>query len=260
MLLLSTFSGIGMLDSGFVNAGYVVVQAPEKILGGDIRHFKSIPQKFTGVIGGSPCQSFSGLNRNPDNYSLEMLNEYCRVVVESDCDWFLLENVVRVPTVAIDGYYVQRFNLSPRDLGFEQSRPRTFQFGSKKGLILELPEPVKNVTDTVACLTASDFNKSERRTFLEFCQLQGFTTEPDLENFTQSAKYRAVGNGVHLEVSNVIARLILSATTSQNPLTVFNSKLCACGCGRIPSGSKKSYSDACRKRLEKQRKSSLVLV
>lgn len=251
MLVLSTFSGIGMLDKGFEDLGFTIVSAPEKILAGDIRNFKGIAGKFDGVIGGSPCQSFSGLNRNPDNYSNEMLYEFCRVVKECNPTWFLLENVVRVPTVTIDGYFVQRFNLSPTDLGFSQSRPRTFQFGTKSGRILQLPEPIKYIGTPEPCLTASDFNKKHRRTFQEFCELQGFTTPPDLQNFTQTAKYRAIGNGVHLGVSAVIARCVLDSISSQNPLTIFNSKLCACGCGRIPTGSKKSYSDACRKRVER---------
>lgn len=257
-LILSLFQGIGMLDDGFVKNGYCVVSGPERILNGDVRNFSGIPNVFGGVIGGSPCQSFSGLNRNPNGYSEAMKNEFERIVEECQPLWFLLENVVRVPDVHLDGYYVQRFNISPRDLGYKQSRPRTFQFGSKAGFILELPEPIQNDSDFVGCLTASDFSKPNRRTFLEFCQLQGLSSEPELENFTKTAKYRAVGNGVHVGVSTVIAGLIANVATSQNPKTIFNTKVCACGCGRIPSGNKKSYSDACRQRLCKKRNSSYL--
>lgn len=246
-LVLSLFQGIGMLDSGFVSAGYCVVSGPERILGGCITEFKGVENVFCGVIGGSPCVDYSGLNRNPKDYSDKMKNEFERIVEECQPDWFLLENVLRVPDVHLDGYYVQRFNLSPRDLGYQQSRPRCFQFGSKKGLILELPEPVKNTTSFVSCLTASQ-GGNKRRGFDDFCKLQGFNTPPELENFTQSAKYRSVGNGVHLGVSAVIASCIASAAGKQTPKTIFNSKLCLCGCGRVPNGKAKYFSGACRSR------------
>lgn len=247
-LILSLFQGIGMLDSGFVNNGFCVVSGPEQILNGDVREFIGIADKFDGVIGGSPCQSFSKLNRNPNGYSQEMLNEFCRIVSECKPKWFVLENVLGVPDVKINGYYVQRFNLSPTDLGFSQSRPRTFQFGSLDGSILELPKKIKPTGQIVGCLTATDGKKSHRRSFLDFCKLQGFEKEPKLENFTKTAKYRSVGNGVHLAVSNVIAQAVMSATLKQNPKTIFNTKVCLCGCGRIPDGKKVYYEGACRMR------------
>lgn len=252
-LVLSLYPNIGMLDSGFVRNGFTVVNAPDKIVNGEIRDFKGMPGRFDGIIGGSPCQDFSGLNRNPGTNSLELLNEYCRIVRECQPTWFLLENVVRVPDVEIEGYYVQRFNLSPNDLGFEQSRNRTFQFGTKDGRIIELPEPVKYSGKKEKCTIASEGNRTDRRTFEEFCKLQGFTIVPELESFTKSAKYRAVGNGVHLGVSYVIARYLKNAIISQFPKTIFNTRTCACGCGRIVAGRRLSYSDACRKRVQLKR-------
>ncbi|MBA4849474.1 DNA cytosine methyltransferase [Emticicia sp. BO119] len=252
-LVLSLFPNIGMLDSGFVRNGFTVVTAPDKIVNGEIRDFKGVPGRFDGIIGGSPCQDFSGLNRNPGTLSQEMLDEYKRIVRECQPDWFLLENVTRVPDVEIEGYYVQRFNLSPTDLGFEQSRNRTFQFGTKDGRIIELPEPVKYNGKRERCVTASEGNKPDRRTFEEFCKLQGFTEVPELGSFTKSAKYQAIGNGVHLGVSYVIARYLKNAIFSRYPKTIFNTKVCACGCGRIVSGRKLSYNDACRKRVQLKR-------
>ncbi|WP_337045319.1 DNA cytosine methyltransferase [Emticicia sp. 17c] len=249
-LVLSLFPNIGMLDSGFVRNGFTVVTAPDKIVNGEIRDFKGMLGKFDGIIGGSPCQDFSGLNRNPSTRSQELLDEFCRIVRECQPQWFLLENVVRVPDVKIDGYYIQRFNLSPTDLGFPQSRNRTFQFGSKDGRIIELPEPVKYTGEIEKCVTASEGSKTDRRSYEDFCKLQGFTEVPRLESFTKSAKYRAVGNGVHLEVSYVIARYLKKAILSQEPSTIFNTRTCACGCGRIMTGRKLSYSDACRKRVQ----------
>ncbi|GGD41920.1 hypothetical protein GCM10011514_02360 [Emticicia aquatilis] len=255
-LILSLFQGIGMLDNGFTENGFCVVAAPEKLLSGDIRNFKGMIGKFDGIIGGSPCQDFSLLNRTPKGNSIEMLWHFCRIVNECKPNWFLLENVLQVPTVAIDGYHVQRFNLSPNDLGFEQSRNRTFQFGSLDGMILNVFDFKKSDTKQRIVL-ASEGKKQDRRKFDDFCKLQGFNTTPELDSFTRSAKYQAVGNGVHLGVSYVIAKAIWDVATSTNPKTIHNTKVCVCGCGRITTNKKKSATDACRKRLQKNRERAL---
>jgi DNA (cytosine-5)-methyltransferase 1 len=257
-LVLSTFSGIGLLDQGFENNGFCVVRAPEKILGGDIRNFKCSPGFFTGVIGGSPCPDFSRARRTaPSGEGLELLGEFCRVVVESGCNWFLLENVPGVPDVVIAGYNVQRFELSPLHLGFSQSRLRHFQFGSKDGLILTInrtefegtPEP---------CLTASEGNKIGKRSFQQFCMLQGLPDNFDLPELNKVAKYRAVGNGVHLAVANEVARAINEVLSSADPVTIHNTRLCACGCGRFVSGKQNTANPTCRKRISRKRDGSIT--
>lgn len=82
-LVLSIFRGIGLLDMAFKEAGFTVVSAGDLITGQDIREFKSLANKFDGIIGGPPCQDFSGLNRNPSTYSSEMLEEFKRIIIES---------------------------------------------------------------------------------------------------------------------------------------------------------------------------------
>ena len=104
-LVLSLFSGIDGLGRGFQESGFCVVSAGDLITGHDIRNFRTISGRFDGVIGGTPCQNFSGLNRNPDREKgVELLNEFCRIVREAAPKWFLMENVVRVPDIAIEGY------------------------------------------------------------------------------------------------------------------------------------------------------------
>lgn len=258
-LVLSLYSGIGLLDSGFEDHGFCVVRAPEKLLGGDIRNFRSVPGAFAGVIGGSPCQDFSRARRTPPTgEGLELLGHFCRVVRESQPDWFLLENVPSVPDVTIEGYHVQRFELSPTQVGHEQSRLRHFQFGSKEGLILQIRR--KEFTGTKQpCLTASEGNKKGKRTFSDFCRLQGLPADFDLSDLNQVAKYRAVGNGVHKAVASEIARAVTEAITSPLPITIHNTRLCACGCGRIVTGKQLSAGPTCRKRLQKKRDSARVV-
>ncbi|TDE15301.1 DNA cytosine methyltransferase [Dyadobacter psychrotolerans] len=252
-LVLSLFSGIGLLDSGFESNGFCVVRAPEKILGGDVRNFHCSKGFFTGIIGGPPCQDFSRLRRTePTGEGLELLGEFCRIVLESDCDWFLMENVPGVPSLEIDGYHIQRFDLSPLHVGHKQSRLRHFQFGSKTGLILNIKRmDFEGVAEP--CVTATEGSRIGKRSFQEFCELQGLPAGYDLPELHKVAKYRAVGNGVHAAVSNEVSRAILEALTSENPFTIFNSKLCACGCGRFVFGKQVTANQTCRKRLSRKR-------
>ena len=252
-LILSLFSGIGLLDSGFEQNGFCVVRGPEKILGGDIRRFRAIPGFFSGVIGGPPCQDFSRARRSqPTGEGQELLNEFCRVIVEASPDWFLMENVPGVPDVVIEGYTVQRFDLCPTQLGQIQSRLRHFQFGSKRGLILSINR--RSFTGRKQpCLTASEGSQKGKRTFSEFCRLQGLPDAFNLTELHKAAKYRAVGNGVHTAVSGEVARAIREATCSPDPLTIHNTRTCACGCGRIITGRQQSAGPTCRKRLQKKR-------
>lgn len=256
-LVLSTFSGIGLLDSGFEKQGFCVVRAPEKLLGGDVRRFSSVAGVFGGVIGGSPCQDFSKARRTaPTGEGMELLGEFCRIVKESKADWFLLENVPGVPDVEIEGYHVQRFELSPNQLGEAQSRLRHFQFGSKKGYILNIKR-TEYVGEKQPCLTATEGKRVGKRTFSQFCELQGLPHDFDLPDLHKTAKYKAVGNAVHAAVSHEVARAIVEVLTAEQPITVFNTRTCACGCGRIVSERQKSAGATCRKRIQIRREKNL---
>lgn len=49
-LVLSTFTGIGMLDEGFKKNGFCVVSAGDIITNQPIQEFKGIENKFDGII------------------------------------------------------------------------------------------------------------------------------------------------------------------------------------------------------------------
>lgn len=252
-LVLSVFSGIDLLGMGFKQNGFCVVSAGDIMTGSDIIDFNPTPNKFDGVIGGSPCQDFSVARRSPPTgYGLQMLKQFERIVIEANPQWFLLENVPSVPDLKIEGFQVQRFRLSPTDLGFEQNRPRHFQFGSKKGFIIQI-DKVKFVGKKQSCLTASEGKKQNRRTFQDFLRLQGLPIDFSIEGFTKSHKYKLIGNGVHVGVANEISKKIRECAAMDNPPLLTDKNICGCGCGQVISKKATYYNSTCRKRMQKRR-------
>lgn len=249
-LVLSLFPGIDLLGRAFTQSGFCVVTGPDLIYGGDIRSFNVPDYRFDGVIGGSPCQGFSSLNRTGDKTeSVEMLNEFTRVVYESKPDWYLLENVSRVPSITVPNYYSQRFNLDAAWFS-KYTRLRTFQFGHVEDRLLNPPiAPASSKIIYGGAALASD-----DRTFKELCEIQGLPLGFDLPSFNVAGKKRAVGNGVPMCLGRVVAKLIASVTRrSSNVVAGSAFNRCGCGCGRDVPGNKKTSSDACRKRLSRSR-------
>jgi DNA (cytosine-5)-methyltransferase 1 len=248
-LILSLFPGIDLLGLGFEGEGYCVVRGPDLIWGWDIRTFHPPDDKFDGVIGGSPCQDFSKIRRSPPTgYGVEMLREFIRVIDEAKPKWFLLENVPSVPDILVDGYIIQRLDLNARECGSLQNRPRHFQFGSIQGIVI-VPVRVKNPPVFLPAVLATEGNSIKRRSWSEFCELQGLSKDYDLPGFSRSAKYKAVGNGVNLLVAKTLARAIREAYKRHDPI-----KVCGCNCGRIITGKQEYATAACRKRMERRRK------
>jgi DNA (cytosine-5)-methyltransferase 1 len=255
MLVLSLFPGIDLLGMGFEQEGFCVVRGPDPLFGGDIRSFIPPAGRFDGILAGSPCQDFSSLRRDePTGYGLEMLLEFTRCVEAAQPDWWLLENVPGVPDVSPSGYSVQRFDLRANECGLPQQRLRHFQFGSRSGMMLVLDRADRQPIHAPACV-ASEGAQATRRTWADFCETQGLPREFVLDSFTQTGRYRAVGNGVPVPMAAFIARAVRD---SQMPEGLV--KLCACGCGRRIYGRQSTALPACRKRLERRRKRDAALV
>ena len=252
-LLLSVFPGIDLLGRGFEAEGFSVVRGPDLIYGQDIRAFHVPPARFDGIIAGSPCQDFSAARRTaPTGYGAAMLAEFARVVGEGMPGWFLLEQVPRAPTVQIAGYIVQRFDLNARECGMRQNRLRHFQFGSRRGLVI-VPERRAPVGRPAPICLASEGTKTTRRTWADFCELQGLPRDFKLPGMTVKAMYAAVGNGVPVQMARTVARAIRDATSGGNQRRLTDVRLCRCGCGRILEGKQRAATAACRKRLERAR-------
>ena len=261
-LLLSIFPGVDLFSIPFEERGFCVVRGPDLITGQDIRSFHVPSGAFAGVIGGSPCQEFSALNRDePTGYGEEMLAEFCRVVSEAKPDWYLLENVARVPDIHIDGYSWQRFAL---DLSWftDCSRLRHFQFGHRSGLLLDPPISTRSGVLHTAALASDD------RSFAQLKDIQGLPAGYDLPSFTVEGKKRAVGNGVPLPLGRELARLIdlqVYGVTTRANISVTApgangvtdqaniSVTCGCGCGRRVVGRAQYAGPSCRKRASRAR-------
>jgi DNA (cytosine-5)-methyltransferase 1 len=256
MLILSLFPGIDMLGRGFEAQGFTVVRGPDLLWGGDIRSFHVPPGRFDGIIAGSPCQDFSRARRAPPTgYGLAMLEEFRRVL-EAQPDWWLLENVERVPDVAVTGYQTQRLDLNACECGMAQNRHRHFQFGSHGDLTVIPQRSSRPAQAQQPTCLATEGRKAGRRNWADFCELQGLSREFDLPGLSIEAKYKAVGNGVPVPIARVVARAILAAVNLRSMGGAAETRLCVCGCGRVLAGrsGQRSATAACRKRLEKRRR------
>lgn len=259
-LVLSLFPGIDLLGRGFEAEGFCVVRGPDIIWGGDIREFNPPRGKFSGVIGGPPCQKFSTANPDRDpEAGMVLVREFIRCVDEAAPEWFLMENTPGVPRIEVPGFSIQWFTLNAAECGGRQRRNRVFQFGSRDSTALVCDRGVTPEFLERTCLASEGSHPVRksfgrvtlRRSWADFCELQGLPRDFELPGMSVSASYRAVGNGVPLHMGRVIARAVKTRRQSRDVT------LCACGCGRGVTVKQVGHICAmasCRKRLERQRR------
>jgi DNA (cytosine-5)-methyltransferase 1 len=223
-LVLSLFPGIGLLDTAFEEAGFCVVRGPDLLWGGDIKNFHPPAGRFDGVIGGPPCQRFSGLgnvNRarwGDDSVMPDMIPDFARCVREAVPDWFLMENVPMAPAPHVPGYrFVQRL-CDNRWCGGEQRRRRRFTFGCIgfdpalfhiNGVALE----AVNERPTVVSTGQADWKGSAERnraSITYMAESQGIDAARfDHSPFTVTELRRAIANGVPLAMGRAVAQAVL---------------------------------------------------
>lgn len=244
-LVLSLFPGIDLLGRGFTAAGHCVVTGPDLIFGTTIETFHVPPGRFTGVIGGPPCQEYSDANRSRDTDEGDRLvRHFLRVVHETAADWFLMENVRNVPDLQLSHYHVQRLDVLDLDFGGRQTRLRHIQFGHREGWIIrprrtKTPWPVTPVP-TVLTAASGPGDRHSRR-----CKKQGIEPLP-LRAFTPAARRRMIGNAVPFPIAQALAWAVHEA----GPVTEND---CVCLCGRPVTPPARHATAACRKRMERRR-------
>jgi DNA (cytosine-5)-methyltransferase 1 len=223
MLVLSLFPGIGLLDMAFEEEGFCVVRGPDLLWGGDIRSFHPPAGVFDGIIGGPPCQSWSGLgNTNRARWGDECMMpdripEFARCVNEAQPAWFLMENVPQAPAPDCPGYRMVQRICNNRWCGGEQNRERKFTFGMTAwGLVEtfhiqgETFEPVEFVPVVLSSGQAG--NGGPRRSIDEMARAQGIDPARfEHSPFTVTELRRAVANGVPLPMGRAVAKAVKRA-------------------------------------------------
>lgn len=184
--IIDLFCGCGGLSLGFEMAGFEVKKAIdmwedavktynhnhknkvavcEDIHNWTNAYLKELCQEedVVGVIGGPPCQGYSTVGtrdvHDPRNH---LYLEYCRVVEQIDPEFFVLENVKGLTTLAKGafrddiierfgslGYHVKYKIINAADYGIPQNRLRVFFVGMKKK-DFDFPLPFEKI------LTCSD--------------------------------------------------------------------------------------------------------
>lgn len=265
-LLLSIYTGAGLLDNAFKEKGFCVVSAGDIILNHDICDFTGMTNKFNGVIGGPRCQDFSKANRDrpvlETSYGYKMLQEFKRVVLECQPDWALLENVAETPNLYIEGYSYQRIDINQS--WYEPiNRLRHIQFYSKDNSYLHWDR--KYVTDpgrkNIKCDSAA--LASDSRSYKELLRLQGLPLDLNFPDFTVKGKKKLIGNGVPKVMGDVIAQAVLNVTDPGNKFNVTHQdklKRCKCQCKRIVSHKGFFYDYSCRKRYERLNKCDSTVI
>ena len=170
--VVGLFSGCGGLDLGFKQAGYNIIWANDILKDACETYKKNIGNHIVNeditkidldtipladiIIGGPPCQGFSGIGkRNPnDNRSL-LVYSYLDVVSKIQPKIFLFENVIGIKSskttngmkvldnlkLAFEklGYSINLFTLNAACYGVPQKRKRVFIVGNCLGLTITQP-------------------------------------------------------------------------------------------------------------------------
>ena len=168
--IIDLFCGCGGLSRGFENAGFEVKFAidmwedaiktynhnnPTHV--GKCIDIKNIDNDYldkviedgdvVGIVGGPPCQGYSTVGtRDINDPRNHLYLEYCRIVEKVRPDFFVIENVKGLLTLAGGafkddiikrfsalGYTVEPKVLNAADYGVPQNRHRVFFVGIRKG-------------------------------------------------------------------------------------------------------------------------------
>lgn len=189
MKIISLFSGCGGLDLGFKKAGFKIPVANEydkaiwatfktnhpdtHLIEGDIKNIKEsdFPDDIDGIIGGSPCQSWSeaGSLRGIDDARGQLFFDYIRILKDKKPKFFLAENVsgmlanrhneaVQNILKLFDecGYDVDLTMVNAKDYGVAQERKRIFYIGFRKDLAIDFKFPIGSTVDDDKKLTLKD--------------------------------------------------------------------------------------------------------
>lgn len=235
-LILSVFPGIDILGRAFEAEGYCVVRGPDRLWGGDIKIFHPPVGVFEGIIGGPPCQQFSGLqfvNKHLLDHPAKwgnLIPEFERVVSEAQPSWFVMENIKRAPIPEVHGYQVDPSLYNNRWIGGVQNRVHRFSFGSRDGLKLIFDVAIFESAEWAARVCASGSQRPGTPRHLQNkLKYHGWKTSAALRQslrlqglpesllddapFTLKGKHGVIGNAVAYPMAKVLAQAVKRATS-----------------------------------------------
>jgi DNA (cytosine-5)-methyltransferase 1 len=227
-LVLSLFPGIGLLDRAFELEGFCVVRGPDLLWGGDIKTFHPPAGVFDGVIGGPPCQKFSGLANFAHRWKHQpedLIPEFERCVREAAPAWFVMENVPGAPLPEHTGFFtLHDVLLNNRQFGAAQDRERRISFGSRNGTRLDrhLAQEIQRspiAGEYSRTVTASHGGGRQRmKGTIESLSVevalerQGLPTDFfDRSPFKRSGQLKMLAQGVPLPMGRAIAKAVKRA-------------------------------------------------
>ncbi|MFJ6747669.1 DNA cytosine methyltransferase [Streptomyces sp. NPDC091266] len=125
------------------------------------------------ILGGPPCQGFSGLGKgNPDDPRNQLWRQYFNVVKKADPKIFVIENVDRFSTsqefedlrkeFKEAGYEITEALLNAADFGVAQARKRTIIIGTRSDLPMVMhPRPTHERTDQAGAATPGEVKNTQ---------------------------------------------------------------------------------------------------
>ena len=250
--ILSLFPGLDVLGRAFSAAGHTVVRGPDLVTGDRIEDFHGLVGHVDGIIAGPPCQDFSRLRRcPPSGHGEKMLRELLRVAAECDPTWILIENVPSVPSLIYHGRRLQRLDLTDLECGGVQLRRRHWQWWHRFDLQLAPERQVNHRVRSVTPALTAQPGQSQPSNYAERCRQMGLPKPIKPAGWSHAALCRAIGNAVtwHMAIN-------MAAAVSQAIGSPIESRRCICGCGRPAPYFGNQATAACRKRLERRRKST----
>lgn len=217
-LVLSLFPGIGLLDMAFEEVGFCVVRGPDLLWGGDIQCFRPPAGRFDGIIGGPPCQTWSGLgntNRARWGESCMMpdrIPEFARCVNEAQPTWYVMENVPAAPAPETPNYTVTQRLCNNRWCGGEQNRERRFTFGARVacGPFHIIGSALEATQYRPAVISTGQAGKGGPRASIDSMARDQGIDPGRFENspFSVTELRRAIANGVPLPMGRAVARAV----------------------------------------------------
>jgi DNA (cytosine-5)-methyltransferase 1 len=193
--------------------GFCVVNGPDIIWGRDNRNFRSVVNRFDGVVGGPPCQEFSRARTQGESSQENMIPEFARIVEETKPKWWVMENVPNAPLPDLTPRYSNIANA----YYFGSVQVRNRRITSNLPLRLEYakelyPNPIPCVTATEFKGCATDSRRASRafgrRLTLDEMKWAMGVEEVNLEALSKEYQYRVLGNSVPLPLGRVIAKAV----------------------------------------------------